>query len=310
MNDYLQTKELYHHGVKGMKWGIIKEDYQMHKRAKNTKKEGTAKGAVIGGLLGTAAGIGSTYLLGKGHIFSKNSKGKLVDKMTGQTYSSVVKQSRIRTMGLTFLGAYMGAKIGKYNASKKASEENLKDIRYQNLSDRQKSQLIKNNVLEHSGIKGQKWGIRRFQNEDGTLTEAGKARYNQDGSRKNPEKMSDTELANANRRLGAESQYRQLTGTTQPGRSINRDTAIKIGATFVSTAAATFLLRKYKKDTWLGGERLNDGTFGRGKAGSLRKKKAIGSSFVTAVLAGGIGALISATSSLGGSARPESKKDN
>ena len=310
MNDYLQTKELYHHGVKGMKWGIIKEDYQMHKRAKNTKKEGTAKGAVIGGLLGTAAGIGSTYLLGKGHIFSKNSKGKLVDKMTGQKYSSVVKQSRKRTIGLTFLGAYMGAKIGKYAAGKSSAKQNLKDVRYQSLSDNQRAQIIKNNVLGHSGIKGQKWGIRRFQNEDGTLTEAGKARYNQDGSRKNPEKMSDTELANANRRLGAESQYRQLTGTTQPGRSINRDTAIKIGATFVSTAAATFLLRKYKKDTWLGGERLKDGTFGSDKAGLLRKKKAIGSAFATAALAGGIGALIAGTSSLGGSARPESKKDD
>lgn len=31
--------------------------------------------------------------------------------------------------------------------------------------------------LEHTGIKGQRWGIRRYQNEDGTLTEAGKARY-------------------------------------------------------------------------------------------------------------------------------------
>ena len=164
--------------------------------------------------------------------------------------------------------------------------------------------------LYHSGIKGQKWGVRRFQNEDGTLTEAGKARYNQDGSRKNPEKMSDTELANANRRLSAESQYRQLTGTTQPGRSINRDTAIKIGATFISTAAATFLLRKYKKDTWLGGERIKDGTFGSDKAGSLRKKKAIGDAFVTAALAGGIGALMAGASSLGGSARPESKKDD
>lgn len=31
--------------------------------------------------------------------------------------------------------------------------------------------------LMHHGIKGQKWGIRRFQNEDGTLTPAGKERY-------------------------------------------------------------------------------------------------------------------------------------
>lgn len=31
--------------------------------------------------------------------------------------------------------------------------------------------------LAHYGILGQKWGIRRFQNEDGTLTDAGKKRY-------------------------------------------------------------------------------------------------------------------------------------
>lgn len=30
--------------------------------------------------------------------------------------------------------------------------------------------------LEHHGIKGQKWGVRRYQNEDGTLTDAGKRR--------------------------------------------------------------------------------------------------------------------------------------
>lgn len=33
------------------------------------------------------------------------------------------------------------------------------------------------NCLMHHGIKGQQWGVRRFQNEDGTLTEEGKARY-------------------------------------------------------------------------------------------------------------------------------------
>lgn len=32
-------------------------------------------------------------------------------------------------------------------------------------------------VMCHHGIKGQKWGIRRFQNPDGTWTNAGKERY-------------------------------------------------------------------------------------------------------------------------------------
>lgn len=34
--------------------------------------------------------------------------------------------------------------------------------------------------LEHHGILGQKWGIRRYQNEDGSLTEAGKRRYSRE----------------------------------------------------------------------------------------------------------------------------------
>lgn len=34
--------------------------------------------------------------------------------------------------------------------------------------------------LRHHGIKGQKWGVRRFQNKDGSLTAKGKKRYNDD----------------------------------------------------------------------------------------------------------------------------------
>lgn len=37
--------------------------------------------------------------------------------------------------------------------------------------------IIYGSELYHHGIKGQKWGERRYQNEDGTLTEAGKRRY-------------------------------------------------------------------------------------------------------------------------------------
>lgn len=35
------------------------------------------------------------------------------------------------------------------------------------------------NHLQHHGIKGQRWGVRRYQNADGSLTAAGRARYKQ-----------------------------------------------------------------------------------------------------------------------------------
>lgn len=37
--------------------------------------------------------------------------------------------------------------------------------------------IIIDGELYHHGIKGQRWGVRRYQNEDGSLTDAGKKRY-------------------------------------------------------------------------------------------------------------------------------------
>lgn len=89
--------------------------------------------------------------------------------------------------------------------------------------------------LQHWGIKGMKWGIRRFQNKDGSLTDAGRKRYDDDPSNNSvsnkpasqPKKaphemtgkdykkqrtddMTDEELAAAINRSRMEQAYRQL----------------------------------------------------------------------------------------------------
>lgn len=81
-----------------------------------------------------------------------------------------------------------------------------------------------NNEVTHSGIKGQKWGVRRYQYENGTLTEEGKERYGRTPKKEKPQKpesatwkssdakyLSDEELNRRNSRLQREEQYRRMT---------------------------------------------------------------------------------------------------
>ena len=54
---------------------------------------------------------------------------------------------------------------------------------------------VNEEFLMHHGIKGMRWGVRRFQNKDGSLTPAGKKRYDVDieGAKKNLEKAKQAE---------------------------------------------------------------------------------------------------------------------
>lgn len=76
-------------------------------------------------------------------------------------------------------------------------------------------------ILEHYGILGQKWGVRRFQNKDGTRTPAGKRREesnksedhikSRDSKSKAPGGLSNEELKKLNERLQLEETYKRLT---------------------------------------------------------------------------------------------------
>ena len=56
-----------------------------------------------------------------------------------------------------------------------------------------------NDELYHHGIKGQRWGVRRYQNPDGSLTAAGKERYSKEFEKAISKKSKGTvQTANAN----------------------------------------------------------------------------------------------------------------
>lgn len=135
-------------------------------------------------------------------------------------------------------------------------------------------------LLYHFGIKGMKWGIRRFQNKNGSLTAAGKKRY-QKGEQASDEKtpsssgssrsksiseLSDAELRTRINRLNLEKQYKQLisegadsnTKQVKEGKSFTneiKDRAVKnvflpaaeeIGRQVVRSTLAEFTNKAFK----------------------------------------------------------------
>lgn len=101
------------------------------------------------------------------------------------------------------------------------------------------------NELYHYGIKGMRWGVRRFQNKDGSYTAKGKKRYAGKGeqehddykkahSSKSVKTMSDAELRSRLNRLQMERQYSNLSKS-----DVNRGQAFVSKSMKVATTAAT-----------------------------------------------------------------------
>ena len=95
--------------------------------------------------------------------------------------------------------------------------------------------------LYHHGIKGMKWGVRRYQNKDGSLTEAGKNRQIKSDRRravKNRRSMSNEELRKGIERLRLEKQYKDLMNENiSPGKTMVSDILKSSGGRVAKTVA-------------------------------------------------------------------------
>ena len=97
--------------------------------------------------------------------------------------------------------------------------------------------------LSHHGILGMHWGIRRYQNKDGTLTEAGKKRFNKLDAE--ADKIKDH-----NKRLKAKAKARKY-GTETPQE---RDEKTRIYEAAKSVAEK----HGFKADDWVNGNFTNN----------------------------------------------------
>lgn len=180
MRQYYRTtnSELYHHGIKGMKWGIRR--YQ--------NKDGSLTSA------------GRKRNMSEDHKVAHDLKKRKLSSLSNKELKTVnermnleanykdLKNNRNASIGKKFVekaiagAAVAGVTIAVGNRIRKGTQvatdkviDTAIEIGKKYMKHSETDEV--DDFLMHHGIKGQKWGVRRYQNEDGTLTAKGQKKY-------------------------------------------------------------------------------------------------------------------------------------
>ena len=187
-----ESDHLEHHGIKGQRWGVRRfqnadgsltnkgrKHYQ--KKLAIEERKLTAANAARGqyervrtpmsvgmGILGAVAGAMVGVPAGPAGIAA----GAAI-------VSSIAASSNYAAYTVAGIVAGQGAKRNMKKIAK------YKEALAQDAFEIQNGVLIygsgQSEELKHFGLKGMKWGVRRFQNPDGSLTDTGKKRYSNTG---------------------------------------------------------------------------------------------------------------------------------
>ena len=259
--DYLQTRELYHYGIKGQKWGVRRytnEDgtltqegqrkyNELHKYQELDSRYNNVVGkrkigdpdydAKIRQYNNQRDKVDAQHAealerINQGEQVYRNLDKRLMKQVIKEDNNQIkagekrAKKAKLIVGGVIVASILVGRKLKAKTANSPIEPVKIKTVVTPSVVSTgtaiaeyipavHHSLMLNdltsaNNELQHYGIKGQKWGVRRFINEDGSLTTSGRARYNPDLSRKKAIDMTDDDLAKSNKRLAAESQYKQF----------------------------------------------------------------------------------------------------
>ena len=178
----MEYNELKHWGIKGQKWGerrFQNLDGTLTAAGKDRYSDDFDGGESVRPRMSTPSGpfghaatkngvIAVNRLMQMGIVGGLTFGGAAIARGTGKKALGAALAT-VGTLGVTALGASMMNDFGRNDAS----------------------DSMNHSELYHWGIKGMKWGERRYQNADGTLTPAGKKRYDRDIAENNAKKKDN-----------------------------------------------------------------------------------------------------------------------